>query len=291
MQEAAPRLGFIGTGILGSAMVQRLLRTGHPVTSWNREPERLPPLLTEGATAAASPRDVAAVSDIVMMCVLNTEAVSDCVWGPEGIAAADADRLIVDFSTISPAATRDFAARLAAAVGGAWLDAPVSGGPGAALAGTLAIMAGGDPASFARGKAVLDVLAGNVAHMGPVGAGQTTKIVNQAIVGTGFVLMAEALALTRAAGIDPTRVPACLAGGYADSPLLQAIYPRMAAADFDPPAGLARQLLKDMMAVSVFADAADVQLPLIATARDRFAQFVSQGNGLADNAAIIGLYE
>lgn len=287
------RIGFIGIGIMGEAMVRRLLERGHgPVTVWNLEPERLATVVPHGAVAAATPAAVAAASDITLLCVLHTEAVRNVVFGPGGIASAPgiAGRLLVDLSTAEPAATREMAGRLRQEAGMAWVDAPCSGGPHAARAGTLTVMAGGEEADIARAMPVLGDLAAHVTRMGPVGAGQTTKIINQAIVGTGFVLMAEALALAEAAGIDAAALPGCLRGGFADSELLRRIYPQMQERRFDPPASYARQLLKDMNAVKAFAQEAGTHLPLVSTAAARFAEFVAQGNEMADSAAILRLY-
>jgi 3-hydroxyisobutyrate dehydrogenase len=138
---------------------------------------------------------------------------------------------------------------------------------------------------------VLAELGANVTHMGPVGAGQTTKIVNQAIVGTGYVLMAEALTLAEAAGIDAARLPECLAGGFADSALLRRIYPQMQARAFEPPLSYARQLLKDMKALKAFAHGLALELPLVETAVERYARYVEQGNEMADSASVVRLYE
>jgi 3-hydroxyisobutyrate dehydrogenase len=287
------RIGFIGIGIMGEAMVRRLMERGHsPVTVWNLEPERLATVVPHGAVAAASPAAVAAASDVVMTCVLHTEAVRSVVFGPEGIAQAPglSGRLLIDLSTADPDATRQMAAQLQAETGMGWVDAPVSGGPQAARAGTLAVMAGGTEADIARALPLLRDLAANVTRMGPVGAGQTTKVINQAIVGTGFVLMAEALALAEAAGIDAAALPGCLAGGFADSELLRRIWPQMQQRRFEPPAGYARQLLKDMKAVQAFAAGLGAELPVVAAAAARYAQFVAEGNEMADSAAILRLY-
>jgi 3-hydroxyisobutyrate dehydrogenase len=127
--------------------------------------------------------------------------------------------------------------------------------------------------------------------MGPVGAGQTTKIINQAIVGTGFVLMAEALMLAEAAGIAAEHLPECLAGGFADSALLRRIYPQMHARAFEPPKGYARQLLKDMKAVKEFAHGLGLNLPLVEQATERYATHVDNGNAMRDSASIVSLYE
>ena len=289
----APRIGFIGIGIMGEAMVRRLMDCGHgPVTVWNLEPERLGTVVPHGAIPAPSPAAVAAASDIVMLCVLHTEAVRNVVFGEGGVARAvgGAGKLLIDLSTSDPDETRRMAAALRAETGMAWVDAPVSGGPLAARAGTLAVMAGGAEPDVAAALPLLRSLAANVTRMGDVGAGQTTKVINQAIVGTGFVLMAEALALAEAAGIDAAALPGCLAGGFADSELLRRIWPQMQARRFDPPASYARQLLKDMKAVQAFAEGLGSELPVVAAAAARYAAFVSQGNGMADSAAILRLY-
>jgi 3-hydroxyisobutyrate dehydrogenase len=287
------RIGFIGIGIMGEAMVRRLLERGHgPVTVWNLEPDRLATVVPHGAVAAESPAAVAARSDVVMLCVLHTEAVRSVVFGADGVAAApgSAGRLLVDLSTADPAATREMATRLRQEAGMGWVDAPVSGGPHAARTGALTVMAGGEEGEVARAAELLRDLAGNITRMGPVGAGQTTKIINQAIVGTGFVLMAEALALAEAAGIDAAALPGCLRGGFADSELLRRIYTQMQERRFDPPASYARQLLKDMKAVKAFAHGLGADLPLVEAAAHRFDEFVAGGNEMADSAAILRLY-
>jgi len=288
-----PRLGFIGIGIMGEAMTRRLLERGWQVTAWNRERERLDLVMPHGALAAATPADVVAASDIVLMCVLDTGAVRDCMFGPAGLATTCEARgkLVVDLSTIDPEATRDIAARAGADAGLNWIDCPVSGGPAAARKGALTIMAGGEVAAFERGQPILAELGTNVTRMGPVGAGQTAKIVNQAIVGVGYVLMTEAAVLAEAAGIDAARLPECLAGGFADSELLRRLYPRIQQRDFEPPQAYARQLLKDMKAVAEFAQSLGRDLPLVLQARDRFAQYVNSGHAMSDPASLVRLYE
>jgi 3-hydroxyisobutyrate dehydrogenase len=291
-ESPRPRLGFIGIGLMGSPMVLRLLEQAWQVTVWNREPARLEAVIAAGATASASPRAVAEASDVTLLCVLNTEAVFDCIFGPNGVCeATQGARLVIDHSTIDPAATRDFAARLKARTGAGWIDAPVSGGPSAARTGTLTIMAGADPAEWETGQPVLADLGRNVTRMGGIGAGQITKMINQAIVGSGFVLMAEALRFAEQAGIDAAAIPACLAGGFADSALLQRVYPQMQQRAFDPPQSFARQLLKDMVAVTASAETLGLSLPMVRTARERYASHVARGHGMADSAAIIRLYE
>ena len=273
-----PDLGFVGLGLMGTAMTLRLLERGWNVAVWNLEPERVPPVAAAGAHACESPAAVAARSGLVLVCVLNTEAVANCVFGPGGVAnTARPGQILIDHSTADPAATRDMAARLLRETGMNWVDAPVSGGPPAARDGTMTVMAGGDAADIEAIRPVMRDLAANFTHMGPVGA--------------GYVLMAEALTLAEAAGIDAARLPECLAGGHADSNLLRKVYPQMQARNFEPPRGYARQLLKDMKAVKEFARGLGRRLPLIEAAVARYADYVEQGNEMADSASVIRLYE
>jgi 3-hydroxyisobutyrate dehydrogenase len=285
------RLGFVGIGLMGAAMVRRLLDRGHRVTVWNLEPERLDAVVPFGARAAGSPAEVAAVCDIVLCCVLHAAAVERCVFAADGVTAAtELPPLLIDLSTADPDATRRMAA-LARERGIGWVDAPVSGGPMAALEGTLTIMSGGSDEDFTAALPILRELGTTVTRMGPVGAGQTTKLVNQCIVGTGYVLMAEALVLAEAAGIDAARLPACLAGGAADGFLLQRLYPQMQARDFEPPRGYARQLMKDMLAVRTCAQALGLALPVVEAAVARYAAYVAEGNEMADSASVLRSYE
>lgn len=286
------RLGFIGIGLMGEAMTRRLLERGWRVTVWNREPERLDLVVPHGAVRVESPAAVTAQSDLVLLCVLNTEAVEACIFNPDGVASrAREGQILIDLSTADPAATREMAARLKAQAGMAWVDAPVSGGPNAARDGSLAVMAGGDAADIEAVRPVMADLAANFTHMGPSGAGQTTKMVNQAIVGTGFAVMAEALALAEKAGIDAARLPECLAGGFADSELLRRLYPQMRERAFEPPKSYARQLLKDLKAVNAFAEELGLDLALVRRSMEQYAAYVAQGNEMQDSASIVRLYE
>jgi 3-hydroxyisobutyrate dehydrogenase len=285
------RLGFIGLGLMGTAMSLRLLDRGWPLTVWNLEPERVPPVVAAGAVAAPSPAAVAEASDVVLMCVLHTKAVEDCVFGANGVAQANVGgKILIDHSTIDPSRTSELAARLQREKGIAWIDAPVSGGPIAARNGTMTVMAGGAAADIEAVQAIMADLSANFTHMGPNGAGQMAKVINQAIVGTSYVMMAEALALAEASGIDAARLPQCLAGGHADSDLLQTLYPRMQARDFTPRA-YARQLLKDMHAVGDIVEALGLTLPLVETAIRQHEAFVTPDNEMTDPAAITQLYQ
>ena len=284
-----PRIGFVGIGIMGAPMVRRLMAQGWQVSVWNLEPERYAEV--PGATVLDSPAAVRTASDIVIFCVLHGEAVEQCCFGPHGLARAGGGAtLLIDTSTINPDTTLELAQRLKTETGMGWVDAPISGGPVAAGDGALTIMMGGEDADIARATPVLNDLATNLTHIGSLSAGQTAKIINQAIVGIGYVMMGETLALAEAAGIDAKRLPAALAGGMADSTVLRRIYPQQEARDYLPPRSYARQLDKDLKNVAKFVKAHNLDLPLLAKAVERYHTFAAD-NEMVDGAAVARLYE
>ena len=285
-----PRIGFVGLGIMGAPMVRRLLSQGFQVTVWNLEPERASEVVPHGAIWAEGPAAVREASDILAMCVLHAEAVRNCCFGPKGFdKASGGAELIVDFSTVARDLTLEIASRMEGE-GVAWVDAPVSGGPDPAEAGTLTAMIGGAPADVERAAPVLGALTRAATHLGPLGAGQVAKTLNQAIVGTNYVLMAEVITLARRAGIDPALLPDALAGGLADSQILQRTYKQMASDDFDPPKAYARQLSKDMKALADFVVEQGGGMPLIDRAVETYVSYAEDGNAMSDAAAISAYY-
>jgi|ERR1035437_1172650 3-hydroxyisobutyrate dehydrogenase len=287
-----PQVGFIGLGLMGTAMALRLLEKGWAVNVWNLEAERIEPVVAAGAVAKDSPAAVTQASDVVLMCVSHTDAVEQCAFGKNGVAkAAASGKILIDHSTIDPAKSREFSTRLRSSTGMRWIDAPVSGGPLAARQGTLTVMAGGEAADITAVTAVMADLSANFTHIGATGAGQMAKLINQAIVGTTYVLMAEALTLAEASGIDSAMLPQCLAGGSADSSLLQQLYPRMQARSFEPPLAYTRQLLKDMKAVQSKIREFGLELPVIERAVEQHRAYVAQGHEMADPASIVRLYD
>jgi 3-hydroxyisobutyrate dehydrogenase len=155
----------------------------------------------------------------------------------------------------------------------------------------MTVMAGGEAGDIAAIAPLMRDMAGHFTHVGPLGAGQTAKILNQAIVGTGYVLMAEALALAEAAGLDAAKLPECLAGGFADSSLLRKIYPQMCARAFEPPTSYARQLAKDLKNLKRFMREQGCALPLIEAAVAQYTTYVAQGNEMKDSASVSLLYD
>jgi len=288
--SAQPRLGYIGIGLMGRPMALRLLAAGYTLTVWNRSREKLAPLTAKGAHAADSPAAVARAADIVMMCVTDQRAGEQVLFGPDGIAAGGAaGKLVVDFSSIAPASARAFAARLEKEFGMGLVDAPVSGGTVGAEQGTLAIMAGGRPEHVERARPVVAHLAQRFTRMGDSGAGQVTKLCNQVIVGCLFPVIAEAVRLAEAAGVDANALPQALKGGFADSLPLQVFGARMAARQFEPPLGTVSIMLKDLENAAQVAGDARVPLPMARTAAELYRLLVAQGRGAHEPSVLIDL--
>jgi 3-hydroxyisobutyrate dehydrogenase len=267
----AEKLGYLGLGMMGFPMTQRLVNAGYDVTVWNRSAGKADALVEAGAKLAAHPRDIAATAGIIFMCLTDAAAVEEVVFGRDGLAAAPgAGKLVVDFSSIHPNAARSIAARLQQANGMAWIDAPVSGGSKGAEEGTLAVMAGGDAADVERARPYVLAMARRLTHMGPTGAGQTTKLCNQVIVGCAMTVLAEATRLAVNAGIDANRLPEALAGGFADSIPLQLFVPRMVQGIHSPPLGHIATMLKDLDTVVDVARDTSSPVPMSALAAQLF---------------------
>jgi 3-hydroxyisobutyrate dehydrogenase-like beta-hydroxyacid dehydrogenase len=224
----------------------------------------------------------------VALCVTTSQAVEAVVLGEGGLVAGGSlsGKTVVDFSTTTMEVTHRVANAIAEA-GGAFVDAPVSGGPGAAEAGSLAIMAGGDEGVVERARPVLEAL-GQVTHMGATGAGQATKLVNQALCLTNYCVVAEGLRLAEAYGVDARKIPAALAPGLANSAVLQVIFPRMVEGDFAP-RGYARQILKDLEMLHEATRAQHLAMPMASLATTLFRMLVAQGKSELDGAAVVTL--
>lgn len=283
-------LGFVGLGLMGAPMAVRLARAGHALKVWNRTAAKCVPAVAAGATLAASAAEAARGAEVVFLCLADARAVEAAVFGPQGIAEGiGAGAVVVDFSSIAPEATRSFAARLRAERGAEWVDAPVSGGVAGAEAGTLAVMAGGEPEAIARVAPYVQVLAARFTHMGPVGAGQTTKLCNQVIVGSLMCVIAEAARLAANAGIDPLKLPEALAGGWADSKPLQICLPRMVRAIHDPPLGAAWTMLKDLDTARALAQRTRTPLPVASAAAEVFRLLCAREGDEAEAMRIYAL--
>ncbi|RQS14042.1 NAD(P)-dependent oxidoreductase [Burkholderia sp. Bp8998] len=289
-------VGFCGPGLMGAPMIRHLLAAGHRVSVWNRTRGKAETLEKDGAQVVDTPRDLAERVDTVFVCVLDGRAVGDVAFGEHGLLAGDAKarrlKRIVDHSSIPPAATRDYAAR-AAALGVGWVDAPVSGGVPGAQAGTLAVMAGGGAADLDAVRPLIGTYASRITHMGDAGAGQTAKLCNQAIVTATVTAIAEAVGLAQASGIDAARLADALAGGWADSVLLQTFVPRMTSGGHarggHPPIGALSTFQKDVDAIADAARDTGAVMPVSATVQQVLRLGAAQGLAGADFAAFIDI--
>jgi len=279
------RIGFVGLGTMGAAMAANLVRAGYPVHVWNRTPGKAGQLVDAGAVEARSPRELAAAVDVVVICVSDTPDVEAILFGDEGIAqGARTGTLVIDCSTISPRATRDFARRLAER-GVAMIDAPVSGGSEGAIHATLTIMVGGEAADVERGRAVLAAMGRTVTHMGPVGAGQATKAVNQVIISGTYLGVAEGLVLAMKAGLDPEAVVSALGGGAAQSWVLANRSGRMVENRY--PLGFKVSLHRKDLAIALdLARESGVSLPVAGLAAQLEDGLVANGHGDDDMSAL-----
>jgi 3-hydroxyisobutyrate dehydrogenase len=275
------RIGFVGLGTMGAAMAANVCRGGFEVTAWNRTPGRAAALLELGASEAATPADVARASDVVVVCVSDTPDVEAVLFGADGVASGlAAGGLVIDCSTISPAATADFAARLANA-GIGFVDAPVSGGSEGARLGTLTIFVGGDEAAAERAQPVLAAMGKTITRFGPAGSGQAVKAVNQVVIGGIYLAVAEGMVLAMKAGLDPARVATALGGGVAKSWILENRSGKMIANDY--PLGFRTSLhLKDLAIALDLARSVGAALPVSALAAQLEAGLVARGYGDED---------
>jgi len=255
-------VGVVGLGIMGSGMADNLLRAGFDVVVHNRTAARMEPLAASGARTASDPAELAASCDVVLTCVSDTPDVEEVVLGERGVVrGARPGTLVVDASTIAPAATRRIAGELAAA-GVRFLDAPVSGGSEGAAQGTLSIMVGGAAEDLEVARPVLEAIGRTVTHVGPVGAGQTCKLVNQVLVVVTMLGVSEALLLADAGGLDLSTTIAAVQGGAAGSWMLASRGPQVAARDWRPGFTIDLQQ-KDLRLVLEAAD--ELGVPLLAT--------------------------
>ena len=283
-------VALIGAGVMGGAIGARLLDTGNALHVFDLDPDRVASLVDRGATAAESAAAAAAASDAVILSLNTGAIVRAAVFGDAGVAAgAKPGTLIIDMSSVDPAATRELAAD-AAAAGLHWLDCPLSGGAPKVAVGALTVMAGGEPDDFAAAKPVMDHLCANFTHMGPSGAGQTTKLINQVLCALNFVAVAEATQLALDAGVDAAAIPRALAGGRADSAILQEYMAKMAAKDYTP-TGRIDNMVKDLNGVQDLARSTGTAMPLTAVCAEIHRVLTAAGLGGADNAALMKYFE
>jgi 2-hydroxy-3-oxopropionate reductase len=283
------KIALIGAGAMGGAIGARLVATGTRLAVFDLDPAKLAPLVAAGATAAPSAADAAKDARAVILSLNAPHIVRAAVFGPDGVAQGAAPgTLIIDMSSIDPAATKALAAD-AAAMGLAWVDSPLSGGIPKAATGELTLMQGGASEDVAAAQAILAKVASNQTHMGPAGAGQTTKLINQVLCGLGFLAVAEATALAEAAGVDVEKIPQALRGGRADSAILQEYMPRFATRDYRR-TGRIDNMVKDLNGAADLARLTHTPMPLTALCAEIHRMLTSAGLGGEDQAALMEFF-
>lgn len=279
-------IAVIGLGLMGKPMARNLHRAGAKVTVTSRSPGPVEELVAEGMARADSPAEAAANAAVVIMMLPDTPTVEKVVSGDNGVLAGlRAGTLLIDMGTTDALTTRELG-RKVEAVGGHYIDAPVSGGQIGAEAGDLIIMAGGNENDIARALPVFGVLGKQTTHVGDTGAGQVAKACNQIIVGLNIGAVAEALALAQAAGVDPAKVRAALSGGFADSRILEVHGQRMIDRTFAP-GGKSSTQRKDLDQGMALGKAFGLNLPATALSRDLYDRLIASGDGDLDHSALI----
>lgn len=283
-------IALIGAGAMGGAIGARLVATGTRLVVFDLDPAKVAPLLAAGAIAARSAADAAKGARAVILSLNAAHIVRAAVFGPGGVAEGAAHgTLIIDMSSIDPEATKALATD-AAAKGLAWVDSPLSGGIPKAASGELTLMQGGAPEAVAAAQAILSKVASNQTRMGGPGAGQTTKLINQVLCGLGFLAVAEATALAEAAGVDATMIPKALAGGRADSAILQEYMPRFAARDYRR-TGRIDNMVKDLNGAADLARLTNTPMPLTALCAEVHRMLTASGLGGEDQAALMEFFK
>ncbi len=291
-EARAPRLGYVGLGIMGGAMCRNLLDAGHAVSVWNRTAEKAEALVPHGAALCDSPAAVAAQSDVVFLNVTDTADVEQVLFSVMGVAAGSNEKrglVVVDHSTISPVATKDFAERLHE-YGIVLLDAPVSGGDVGAKNGTLSIMVGGPPEVFEEVLPLLEVVGGAVTHVGPAGSGQVCKACNQVAVLGALLGATEALALSTKLGLDPAKMIEVVSAGAGGSWQLNKLGPKIVKGDLEP-GFFVDYLLKDLGIVAESAAHAGLPLPVTSAGAQLMRAASARGLGKKGTQAVSAAVE
>lgn len=284
------KLALIGAGAMGGAIGERFVKTGNELTVFDLDPGRRQALVDLGAHEALTAAEAVADADSVILSLNSPAIVDAAMFGADGVAAgARKGTLIIDMSSIDPEATRQLAAR-AAEKGLRWVDSPLSGGAPKALVGELTLMAGGAAEDIRDAETVLKHVASNFTHMGPVGAGQTTKLINQVLCALGFMAVAEAAKLAMDAGVDAGKIPQALKGGRADSALLQEYLPRYVAKDYRR-TGRIDNMVKDLAGAQDLARRTNTAMPLTAVCLEVHRLMTAAGFGPEDQATLIEFFD
>ena len=284
------RIGFIGLGLIGKPMARNLLKAGYTVAVFNRSRAAINELARDGALLAASPKDVAERSDVVITALPDSPDVEDVLTRPDGVfAGARSGMLLIDMGTISPLVSQKLAER-ARVLGIDMLDAPVSGGDVGARDGTLSIMVGGDATTLDRARPIFNVLGKTITHCGGHGAGQVVKACNQIVVAGVIEAIGEALVLGSKAGVKPETIVQVLSGGLAQTRFMDLRGAKMTKRDFEP-GGKTRFHHKDLGIALQVARAYGVSLPMTSLVDQMFAAAIENGFGDKDHSSLMTVIE
>jgi 2-hydroxy-3-oxopropionate reductase len=282
----AERVGFIGLGIMGMPMARNLMEAGYELVLHNRSPEKAEELGKEGATVAATPREVAEKSDVVITMLPDSPQVREVVAGENGVLEGISEgALLIDMSTISPVVTEELAEALKEK-GASMLDAPVSGGDVGAIEGTLSIMVGGEKEDFERARSLFEAMGKTITHVGPVGAGQVTKAANQVVVALTIEAVSEALVLGSAGGVSPEKILDVLSGGLAGNKVMEVKREKFLSHKFEP-GGKVEFHSKDLGIALAAGREYGVVLPVTAIVDQMFDSLMARGRGGWDHSALL----
>jgi 2-hydroxy-3-oxopropionate reductase len=291
MADSKVSVAVIGAGIMGSAIATRLIERGLDVRVFDLDKDKVALLVAKGARASATVASATRDSNFVVLSLNHANIVRAVVFGNDGVAsAATPEKLLIDMSSIDPGDTRKMAERLGAETGMKWVDCPLSGGVPGALEGRLTIMAGGDTADFERARTVMQHLSANYTLMGPNGAGQTVKLINQLFCAVQFQAVAEAVKLAEAGGVDAAAIPAALKGGRADSAILQEFMAKFAKRDYTP-TGRIDNMMKDLDSLQSFALSTRTPLPMTGQLVEIHRLLCAAGLGAKDSAEMMRLLD
>ncbi len=285
-------LGFIGVGLMGTSLVNRLSYLNYKIDAYDKNLEKLEPLKKiSNIRLKQNISEISKNNDIIILCLDKTKSVKEVIFGKDGIVNnAHNNTIILDLSTTLANETINFANQLNKKTGASWVDAPVSGGPDKALEGNLAIMVGGDEKVVETVKPVLEAISSKFTYFGVSGSGQIVKMINQIIVLNNYTILAEAASFAKAWNIDASKIPQALSDGHAGSNLLNDLFPRIVNRDFEPK-GYASQILKDLQMVSKLANSKNTPTPMSSLTKQLFTILVNRSKEKLDGTSIVKLFD
>ena len=291
MNNISKSIGFIGIGLMGYSLIKRLSDCGQVIYAYDKDKKKLSGIKFNNVYSTDDASEVAKKCNVIFVCVDKTENVEHAVFDGNGIVKhATENTIIIDLSTTLANETIKLSEKFKHKTGGAWIDAPVSGGPEKALDGTLSIMVGGDKKDINIISPLLNVISKKFTHFGPVGSGQVVKMINQILVLNNYTILAEALSFAKAWGIDPKEIPDALNDGHAGSNLLINLFPRMINKDFEPQ-GYTSQILKDLTMLSKLAEEKNVPIPMSTLSKQLFTILANKSEQNLDGISIIKLFD